>query len=562
MIDIEAQKISQDRFRVLALCSVTALAILFSDLLLPLGVAEAVPYVAVVLISLRSPNKQDPLLAAVGCSLLTLLGFELSGEGAEIWMAVVNRVIAIFAIWVTAILAMQIKEADITARTQSQMLMGILGNTPTVAFTVDHEGVLRESQGKGLHRLGITGKSSVGRNPLEPPESIRVQTENLDSGEAVFYESRGTYQGAPWWFLNYVTPNTIDGEGAIGFGIDITEQKLAERRMATHDAVTQVLAESTTLSEATPKILQAICEQLDWKIGVIWKVDYQRHVLYFLEDWYQPSSGVHEFATLSEETAFAPGIGLPGRVWERGDATWIQDVAQDKNFPRAAIADKVNLHAAFGFPIRHRGQIFGVMEFFSDQIQEPDEVLLQMFSTIGTQIGQFIERENHQRRLQAHHGVTNILAVSPSLPQASPQILKAICESLGWAYGAIWHIDHQKEVLQCIEAWHPPSSLFEEFTTKSLEATFHRGVGLPGRVWESGEPAWITDVVVDPNFPRAPIASKVGLHAAFCFPIKIGSEIFGVMEFFNRIPRSQTKNYWKCLEPLGSKLVNSFNGRK
>ena len=255
MNDIEAQKISQDRFRVLALCSLTALAIFISDLLFPLGVAEAVPYVAVVLISLRSPNKQDPLLAAAGCSLLTLLGFELSGEGAEIWMAAVNRVIAIFAIWVTAILAMQIKEADITARTQSQMLMGILGNTPTVAFTVDHEGVLRESQGKGLHRLGITGKSSVGRNPLEPPESIRAQTEKLDSGEAVFYESRGTYQGAPWWFLNYVTPNTIDGEGAIGFGIDITEQKLAERRMATHDAVTQVLAESTTLSEATPKIL-------------------------------------------------------------------------------------------------------------------------------------------------------------------------------------------------------------------------------------------------------------------------------------------------------------------
>ena len=267
MLDIEAQKLSQTRFQVLALCGLTAVAIFISDLLLPLGIAEAVPYVAVVLISLRSPHKQDPFLVAVGCSLLTFLGYVLSAEGAEAWMAVVNRGIAIFAIWVTAILAMQIKEADITARTQSQMLMGILGNTPTVAFTVDQEGYLRESQGKGLHRLGISEKSSVGRNPLEPPTEIKARAEKLESGEAVFYESRGTHHGAPWWFLNYVTPNTIDGEGAIGFGIDITEQKLAERRMATHDAVTQVLAESTTLSIATPKILQAICEQLDWQIG-------------------------------------------------------------------------------------------------------------------------------------------------------------------------------------------------------------------------------------------------------------------------------------------------------
>jgi len=469
-------------------------------------------------------------------------------------MAVVNRGIAIFAIWVTAILAMQVKEADITARTQSQMLMGILGNTPTVAFTIDQDGYLRESQGKGLHRIGLSEKSSVGRNPLEPPADIKAEAEKLGSGEAVFYESRGTHHGAPWWFRNYVTPNTIDGKGTIGFGIDITEQKLAERQMATHDAVTQVLAESTTLSEATPKILQAICEQLGWQIGVIWKVDYQRNVLYCLEDWYQPSSGVDEFAALSQETTFAPGIGLPGRVWESGDPVWIEDVTQDKNFTRAPIATKENLHAAFGFPIRLRDQIFGVMEFFSHQIQEPDQALLQMFSTIGTQIGQFIERENQQRRLQAHHGVTNLLAESPSLTQASPRILKAICESLGWAFGAIWHVDSQKEVLQCIEVWHPPAALFEDFTAKSLEATFSRGIGLPGRVWKSGEPAWIADVVVDPNFPRAPMAAKVGLHAAFCFPIKIGNEIVGVMEFFNRDRQGPDKDLLQMFGAIGIQI--------
>jgi GAF domain-containing protein len=554
MRDIEAQKLSQNRYQVLALCGVTAVAIFISDLLLPLGIAEAVPYVAVVLISLRSPHKQDPFLVAVGCSILTMLGYVFSGEGAETWMAVVNRGIAIFAIWVTAILAMQIKEADITARTQSQMLMGILGNTPTVAFTVDQDGYLRESQGKGLHRIGLTEKSSVGRNPLEPPAEIKAQADKLESGEALFYESRGTHHGAPWWFLNYVTPNTIEGEGAIGFGIDITEQKLAERRMATHDAVTQVLAESTTLSEATPKILQAICEQLDWQIGVIWKVDYQGLVLYCVEDWYEPSSGVKEFAVKSNETTFAPGIGLPGRVWESGNPAWIEDVTRDPNFPRAPFASKANLHAAFGFPISLGDQVFGVMEFFSQEIQEPDEALLQMFSTIGSQIGQFIERENQDRRLQAQYHVTTILAESTSLAQASPHILEAICGSLGWAFGAIWHVDSQQEVLRCVEVWKPPSAPLEEFLAHSQGATRSRGIGLPGRVWEGGEPAWIADVVLDPNFPRASVAAKEGLHAAFCFPIKIGSNILGVMEFFNRETQEPDKELMEMFGAIGIQI--------
>jgi PAS domain S-box-containing protein len=59
-------------------------------------------------------------------------------------------------------------------------------------------------------------------------------------------------------------------------------------------------------------------------------------------------------------------------------------------------------------------------------------------------------------------------------------------------------------------------------------------VGLPGRVWESGRPAWIPDVVADSNFPRAASADRVGLHGAFALPILRGGDVLGVMEFFSR----------------------------
>ena len=67
--------------------------------------------------------------------------------------------------------------------------------------------------------------------------------------------------------------------------------------------------------------------------------------------------------------------------------------SSDANFPRAPIAAREVLHAAFGFPILLGGEVLGVMEFFSHEIRQPDQDLLDMMATIGSQIGQFIERK-------------------------------------------------------------------------------------------------------------------------------------------------------------------------
>ena len=114
-----------------------------------------------------------------------------------------------------------------------------------------------------------------------------------------------------------------------------------------------------------------------------------------------------------------------------------------------------------------------------------------------------------------------------------PRSCEAICESLGWAVGALWRVDPEADVLRCGDVWHSPSSAVEEFVALSRRTTFAPGVGLPGRVWASGQPAWIPDVVPDANFPRARAAAREGLHGAFGFPIVVGSDILGVVEVFS-----------------------------
>ncbi|MFP6765453.1 MAG: hypothetical protein VB858_17630, partial [Planctomycetaceae bacterium] len=58
----------------LLLCSLTTLAVLCFDLLMPLGVAGGVPYVLVVLLSMRFTHSDTPIFVALVCTTLTLLG--------------------------------------------------------------------------------------------------------------------------------------------------------------------------------------------------------------------------------------------------------------------------------------------------------------------------------------------------------------------------------------------------------------------------------------------------------------------------------------------------------
>jgi PAS domain S-box-containing protein len=201
--------------------------------------------------------------------------------------------------------------------------------------------------------------------------------------------------------LSLSTWTTTEGRGFTGIIRDITERKQVERRLNAEHTVARLLAESPTLSEATPKILQAICESLDWEMGAFWSVDQETGVIHCREIWHSPSSNMAKFAAFTRQSAFPRGTGLPGRVWASGEPIWIPDVVKEDNFPRLPVAAEEGLHAAFGFPIRGPGSVLGVMEFFSRRIQQPDDHLLQMLSAIGSQIGQFMERKRAEEGINA-----------------------------------------------------------------------------------------------------------------------------------------------------------------
>jgi signal transduction histidine kinase len=178
------------------------------------------------------------------------------------------------------------------------------------------------------------------------------------------------------------------------------ERAWAERRLAVQYRVAVVLAESPTIHEATPRILQAIGETLGWHAAVMWSVDEQNNTLRCAETWQADTAEAGEFLEVSRRTMFPYDSGLPGKVWAGREPVWIDDVGAIDDFPRAPAARKGRLRAGFAVPIRVDDVTFGVMEAFSLEFEQRDEVLLQVLSAVASQIGQFFERRRAEERLR------------------------------------------------------------------------------------------------------------------------------------------------------------------
>jgi serine phosphatase RsbU (regulator of sigma subunit) len=342
----------------------------------------------------------------------------------------------------------------------------------------------------------------------------------------------------------------------------IAAGKEAERRLAAEHAVSRILADSDRLNQAAPKIIQAVCESLDWDVGAVWLVDRNANVLRCVQTWHRAGVEVAAFEQDTRQRTFAPGIELPGRVWADETLIWTPDVTAETNFPRAPIAATEGLHGAVGFPIRKGTEFLGVIEFFSREVRRPDAELVEMMASIGIQIGEFIECKEAERRLTAEHAISRILAASVTLRDAAPRIIQAVCEALDWDVGTLWLVDRNANVLRCFEVWHTATIEIPAFEQECRQHTLSPGIELPGRVWATESLAWLSDVTADASSPRSAIAAREGLHGGIGFPIRNGIALLGVMEFFSREVRQPDERCIAMMTTVGSQITQFIRRRE
>jgi diguanylate cyclase (GGDEF)-like protein len=88
-------------------------------------------------------------------------------------------------------------------------------------------------------------------------------------------------------------------------------------------------------------------------------------------------------------------------VWESRKPALVADVAVDENFPRGEAAAEADLHAAICLPLLNRGERLGVVEFLASGIGQSDERLIDVLTSIGTQVGQHLTIIRERAELMA-----------------------------------------------------------------------------------------------------------------------------------------------------------------
>ncbi len=172
------------------------------------------------------------------------------------------------------------------------------------------------------------------------------------------------------------------------------------------------------------------------------------------------------------------------------------------------------------------------------------------------------ERIIAERRIAFLQRMALEIGVSEDFHSALKTAIQRVCEETGWIFGEVWMPSEDNTEMVCVCAWHEKDSALEKFAGESGEFTFLPGVGLSGRVWSSKKPAWSIDVTQNSNFPRSPLAEKVGLKSGIGIPVLAGDEVVAVLNFFVRDVRREDEKLIELISSVAAELGFLFKRKK
>ena len=183
---------------------------------------------------------------------------------------------------------------------------------------------------------------------------------------------------------------------------EIAGRQEAEEELRLLLAVTRALAEAQDFHSASKMALRRICEQTGWDYGEIWVPNANEDVLQFEVAWHRENEDLDRFRSFSESLRFAPGLGLPGQVWQAKQSKWLQDItiAPEEEFARCEIAKKFNLKSALGIPVIGADKATAVLGFLMFESRPEDKRLVEMVAHVAAQLGALIQRKRAEEELR------------------------------------------------------------------------------------------------------------------------------------------------------------------
>ena len=244
--------------------------------------------------------------------------------------------------------------------------------------------------------LDFVHPDDIQSTEAEAAKLVEVGTDTID------FQNRYRAKDGSYRWIEWTTRAVASEQLLYAAARDITERKLTERYLDAQQRATCVL-QSHTIDEALGELLRVVGEATHWPVGAFWLPtgESPQSELRCAAFWKRPGVDARQFESASRQLRLAPGSGLPGRVWESGQARWFSDVTLEPHCLRADAAASDGLHGCFVLPVFGGSDVLAVIEFLSDEVCPPDPARLEMLDALAGQIGQFLERKRGEAALRA-----------------------------------------------------------------------------------------------------------------------------------------------------------------
>ena len=217
------------------------------------------------------------------------------------------------------------------------------------------------------------------------------------------------------------------------------------------------------------------------------------------------------------------------------------------------------------------------LEGFTKAVRDTNDYSLRIESTSKDEIGRLAAAFNdmlsalaasREREAvgQAHAAkqaldllanVTTAASAADGLPAVASACIEHICISCEWQFGQVWYPDDRDKFLLCSDDSLFGGPQFSEFHLLSLNTPLQRGQGVPGRAWETKSAIWLAhaaDHDESSSLPRLHASRKLGIKAAFSFPVIFENKVLAVYEFFCTRARPSDRLFLEVVGKLGRLL--------
>jgi PAS domain S-box-containing protein len=373
----------------------------------------------------------------------------------------------------------------------------------------------REAHRKGLEAARVRGPSEITGKTLE------VHGLRKNSGEFPLELTISSWKAGKELFFTAIIR-------------DISERKRIEQEIRLLQSITHAVSEAGEFHAALSITLQKVCDTTGWIYGELWMPGRDGKVLESTPAWYSSAPGLERFRTQSGAFKFAPGVGIPGRVWSSKQPAWVLDVTQELNFARAAMAREAGLKTCMGIPIRADDEVVAVMNFFGFEARAEEQRLIGLVSAVGAQLGQLFQRklaEEKERksaeRIRALHEIEIAITSTLDLRAILVLLLEKMDLILPYAAGGVRLLDPITGTL----GYRALRNIDEKGLAKALEQSRS---GLSELVLERKGLVTIHDIRIETRSAVSKFLASRGFVSYLGLPLVAKGETVGVLSVLTK----------------------------